>query len=69
MCSLLRQIPAIWTLLSLLSMAPAAAHEDHAHVFTGIPLWQIAAGAGLAVAAYFTLMAWRKRRKGRPNKH
>ena len=44
MCSPLRQIPAIWTLLSLLSMAPAAAHEDHAHVFTGIPLWQIAAG-------------------------
>jgi hypothetical protein len=69
MCSLLRRIPAIGTLSSLHPMAPVAAHEDHAHVFTGIPLWQIAAGAGLAVAAYFTLMAWRKRRKGRPNKH
>ena len=68
MCSPLRRIPAIGTPLSLLPMAPAAAHEGHAHAFAGIPLWQMAAGAGLAVAAYFGLMAWRKRRKGRPNK-
>ncbi len=67
MCSLLRRIPAIGTLSSLLPVAPVAAHEGHAHPFAGVPLWQMVAGAGLAVAAYFGLMAWRKRRKGRSN--
>ena len=50
MCSLLRRIPAIGTLSSLLPMAPVAAYEGHAHPFAGVPLWQIVAGAGLAEA-------------------
>jgi uncharacterized iron-regulated membrane protein len=49
-------------------MAPAAAHEGHAHAFAGVPLWQMVAGAGLAVAVYFGFVAWRKRRKGQSNK-
>jgi hypothetical protein len=61
-------ISSIGTWLSLLPMAPAAAHEGHAHVFSGVPLWQMAVGAGLAVAIYFGLVAWRKRLKGRSNK-
>ena len=44
-------------------MAPAVVDEGHAHPFAGDPLCQMVAGAGMAVAAYFGLMAWRKRPK------
>ena len=68
MRSSLRRNSALGTWLSLLPMAPAAAHEGHAHAFAGVPLWQMVAGAGLAVAVYFGFVAWRKRCKGRSNK-
>ncbi len=53
--------------MSLLLSTTLLAHEDH-HTHTNIPLWQIATAGGLALAIYFGLMAWRKRRTNRTKK-